>query len=1564
MRTTELIESARTGLDLYVALRHASKAELDDLAQDFDAGDWRAHFINACNSSDGFRLAGWLEREPDSAGGLGDVLDEILQRMVDDESDLEALAGDLLRDLSQPPDLPLEILLDASSLAVLSAEHFSAPHANLAIDFATKAKVLSTSRSDDYVDAISLMARGHYQVFRQFRTSADLDQAIDLVTDALENTPPDDTVGDLEYNLAVFLSTRYEESASRSDLDRSLGLLWPSNSDEELELDVDAVETLVSLLRERYLLDGDRKDLDNSARFGEVALEEVAEESPGAYGLRAAVVSTLIERFSLAGEEPDLDRVIVLMEVALRAKRDDAEVDLVAVEVCADAYAARYERNSQREDLDRATELVALAMTRLQSGDEGHEGWLVLNARLVELENVAGSEPVPTRLFAIDLDEEASPDSEFAAPDVADRAAEPKRSQQKLHGRPALGLTRVKPTGILLAFALLATFGAFYLYFNGLRRLIGDSTPSTLLAGALASLFAFWTWPLTSYPFALSFEARSDASAVLRRMIKDAAARLLIAIAVCLSLGLRGWTLAAAIAAVFGTTSRRARWRVLGFAVAVVALAAADSRLAVIAAMASSAVLGLGARMILDRERTWPAPVPGPRRGWKHRRAARQAVKLLSRGFSMEASTEFLRIADDSSGDEVEWAVEVAAYASSRAGDLGRVLECGARLSEPSQFMNLLTALARERLGDHEGANQHLNIAGTQFTAWTTEALYCEVAAEIGVDDARDLLDRAQGLYAAHRCWFDCAAVTSAAWARAVDEGDSSGASGLAAQWVAVLAGKFGGHPHWWDAAASAGSRRGRLETARFSIVQRERNYEPLGEHEPEALIEQLRVAGLHLQVATYAELLARESLDKGDDATALKWYLEAFEGLDAQRYRFAGLAERAYFVALNRRIPESALRLAVALQEHKLVVELLEFARAQTVPNSTQVGLNQGGSEGTSIEQSPALAAAASATGARISLRPAPRVSVGGRSRIRRRRIAGAERPPKIELTDTLRRLGGSPTWWLSYYDVGDDLIWALAKESGHCQSGIISLDAKSMAGVMLTALTDATPGRRPDEPLFDYESRRRSSFWLDASRIDEEQRFAMGAGELLLPAPLRSSLVGGEDVATVFVSPSPRLGMIPFPLLGLDRLADGTLLRLVHRARLINGPSLALVEYSSTPSEPGLHPLSLIVADSVGGLVHARRSVELADPGTTVLGGVELPATRSRVLAELSKCRPASTALIAGHHEPGMGSGGIVTASVTGSEEVLNAVNVISHAVDGGKVPRRVVLSCCDSADIAASTGDEWLGVAPAMVFAGAQQVFATVFPLEDSEDLATFERSLVESVRDASDPVESLRLLQVDALRRWADPTERRTPPIVWGGFTTVGQPGTVKAGAEAVVPRPSQSLLLTYGGARDGSRPGGMPKRPITTFQLLAAVAEGPLMHSVPIVLLLPYLFCGLVLGKATERSRSGESTVLTSPAKRAIELASGRAATMGSDEIEMSHLFGCLVAQKGTSAERMWRLMPARTRHSIESALLLSEDQAVRQSDSGIGEQRLPDGFWEAFGVDPEYARYKIGEPVQ
>ena len=127
---------------------------------------------------------------------------------------------------------------------------------------------------------------------------------------------------------------------------------------------------------------------------------------------------------------------------------------------------------------------------------------------------------------------------------------------------------------------------------------------------------------------------------------------------------------------------------------------------------------------------------------------------------------------------------------------------------------------------------------------------------------------------------------------------------------------------------------------------------------------------------------------------------------------------------------------------------------------------------------------------------------------------------------------------------------------------------------------------------------------------------------------------------------------------------------------------------------------------------------------------------------------------------------------------------------------MPHDVVVAACSSSGLEPVTGGEWLGLAPALLWAGADRVVATLWPLWDTPATDHFTASIVGRVAAGQPPPEALRDLMIGALDAAAasapvNPSPADAPPapgLVWASFVCVAARAATVAGR----PRPTGPL----------------------------------------------------------------------------------------------------------------------------------------------------------------------------
>lgn len=284
----------------------------------------------------------------------------------------------------------------------------------------------------------------------------------------------------------------------------------------------------------------------------------------------------------------------------------------------------------------------------------------------------------------------------------------------------------------------------------------------------------------------------------------------------------------------------------------------------------------------------------------------------------------------------------------------------------------------------------------------------------------------------------------------------------------------------------------------------------------------------------------------------------------------------------------------------------------------------------------------------------------------------------------------------------------------------------------------------------------------------------------EALLPPVLREELsarAGSGDRASLVIATDPATGRLPWALLPL-RPPDQhkPTVRLIDAARVVHAPPAALCAalLARQPEPSGASGDGLWVRNPSGDM---PKALEVAlPPHTEALDGYAATtnALTSRLLAQ-----PPGLLAFTGHVNSGRlglpSSQGLVLASPDGSRstEVLDARRVLAGSIP---FPARVLLLGCDSLGGAAL---EWTGIAAAMMWNGAREVVATLWPVQERKELHRMDAELVKAVmtRGGPDGVDAELRRRLHVHRSY--PADQRTPVLRWGGIAAIGWGRSVPA-----------------------------------------------------------------------------------------------------------------------------------------------------------------------------------------
>lgn len=548
-----------------------------------------------------------------------------------------------------------------------------------------------------------------------------------------------------------------------------------------------------------------------------------------------------------------------------------------------------------------------------------------------------------------------------------------------------------------------------------------------------------------------------------------------------------------------------------------------------------------------------------------------------------------------------------------------------------------------------------------------------------------------------------------------------------------------------------------------------------------ESFPHELYAAGCSISMARTWAMKALVDSDRQDEhtATGLREAVSGLAALEAFRYQLSASAHRHAWARAHEVDFHTAFMLAGLAGDLRLLAELVETARAQALPGGespqdemvADLTAELSPMAFRNVPAPQADRATALAALGDLSLGPGPAISIGGRSELGR---AGSVLRPVVELEQTLLTAAGADAWWWGTWLCRDTLVYAVVGPGGMLDAGI-QIDTAQLRR-LIGELREALPNCLPRET--EQQGVSRALHGPLAADPSVESDFAERLGSELIPSVLREELAarGPTNPLPLAIAPAPVLGRVPWALLGLNgrRLVDVAAPRVV--------PSITLMRSvcSRTRHARGRRQVQLVVADPTDDLHQAR---ELRTALTAATNLQPWQATRDNVVAALPKdvgrhgifvysghvsksdpAAPASAALRLGHDPDD-------------PQSWLEAKDFL-HATSPGMWDR-VLLSGCSSAGAEASA--EWLGLAPAMLWAGADTVFATTWDLLDSVDTTALELAMIEALR-GDDPVRELADIQRAHLDQWrGSNAETACPPVIFGAFAGVsvcpGRPATV-------------------------------------------------------------------------------------------------------------------------------------------------------------------------------------------
>jgi hypothetical protein len=495
-----------------------------------------------------------------------------------------------------------------------------------------------------------------------------------------------------------------------------------------------------------------------------------------------------------------------------------------------------------------------------------------------------------------------------------------------------------------------------------------------------------------------------------------------------------------------------------------------------------------------------------------------------------------------------------------------------------------------------------------------------------------------------------------------------------------------------------------------------------------------------------------------GRPADALRYLLLAV----AQRDEYSLSTETSWVRGLRARPTEYARQFAIeaalALDDFGLVAELIESARLQVLPISAS---NPG--QGSKIG----------------NLRP---LAWAGRSCIAP--FYDAAGVP-IELQEWVVRIGGQDACWLGTWAANENLYWCWFAD-GRLQAGSKRMNDGGPVAELLLEAFQSTPTNHTEVDLY-------AGVWTRSSFVEEMT--ARDVGETVLPEPaldwLRSRAADGT-VGSLVVSGS-LFALIPPALLGFSTSGpsgDPVGTRLIEVAVVRVAPPAILVarlrQRRARISNTGVRPVLVACVNPTSDLGNATYE---PDAVTALVGSSTIAAevpTLQRLVTALSRINSGEDGIFYYSGHTSGGSGDSEDALVLADRAHLSADAIFDSASQEGGLgfPETAIVSACSSAGAGGSGAGEWLGLSASMLYAGANQVVCTAWPIWDNSFTRHFDERLTLLTQKLVDPAVALRELQLESLAEWRSSNHdfgekkdlrvigRLPYPLIWAAFMSVG------------------------------------------------------------------------------------------------------------------------------------------------------------------------------------------------
>ncbi|MGW1800088.1 CHAT domain-containing protein [Streptomyces sp. NPDC001984] len=295
----------------------------------------------------------------------------------------------------------------------------------------------------------------------------------------------------------------------------------------------------------------------------------------------------------------------------------------------------------------------------------------------------------------------------------------------------------------------------------------------------------------------------------------------------------------------------------------------------------------------------------------------------------------------------------------------------------------------------------------------------------------------------------------------------------------------------------------------------------------------------------------------------------------------------------------------------------------------------------------------------------------------------------------------------------------------------------------------------------------------------------------------------VSGEATApgVLAIAPAAEFGHVPWPAIGIPGSRHDV--RFVERCTAVLAPPAVLLAHlADRPHLDDAPPLGLVVIDPGSDLPWvsedeqlpaARRLLDLVPDGVaTVAADADL--SLQDFAERLHKTDSDATAVFACHVGPDSRSldRGILLSPGSAEDPPVIPPRVLTSQMlvdtpDRYPMPRQVLMLACDSGDVGNVSAGEWLVLGPAMLWAGADRLIVTSYPVIDSVEAMeetepaleggdVIDERLLSALVLRQPVIDALHDVQRKQLARWRT-TGREGAPIHWGGHLAMGAYGSL-------------------------------------------------------------------------------------------------------------------------------------------------------------------------------------------